>query len=202
MAKKLFWTVLIITLVVTVLLIAVEQYYVAVALFLGIIIMWHREIWSLLTRRQMPPADERVKENTARATRNGFIYFAAATAFLMMPFGEIVTDRLDTPHVLGALFLSSGLVYMLSYLFYDRAGLEISPGRRKLIKSFLILGVMSLPTFIVGVFMHNALDALFGIEEPVFFVIAVIVAPLLLAAGLLGSLVLLFMGMFGKSTRV
>jgi hypothetical protein len=33
MAKKLLWTVLIITLVVTVLLIAVEQYYVAVPFF-------------------------------------------------------------------------------------------------------------------------------------------------------------------------
>jgi hypothetical protein len=121
---------------------------------------------------------------------------------LMMPFGEITTDRLDTPHVLGALFLSSGLVYMLSYLFYDRAGVEIPPRRRKLLKWFLILGVMSLPTFIVGVFMHNALAALFNVEEPVFFVIAVIVAPLLLAAGLLGSLVILFMGLLGNSSKI
>ncbi len=200
MAKKLIWTVLIITLVVTVLLIAVEQYYVAVALFLGIIIMQHREIWSLLTQRRIPPADERVKENTSKAIRNGFIFFAAATAFLMMPFGEIVTDRLDTPHVLGALFLSSGLVYMLSYLFYDRAGLEMSPKRLKLLKRFLLLGVMSLPTFIIGVFMHSALSALLDIEEPVFFVVAVIVAPLVLAVGLLGSLVVLFMGLFGKAS--
>lgn len=198
MAKKLLWTILITTLVVTVLLIAVEQYYVAVALFLGIIIMWHREIRSLLTKRRMPPADERVKENTARAIRNGFIYFAAATAFLMMPFGEIVTDKLDTSHVLGALFLSSGLVYMLSYLFYDRAGPEMSRKRLKLLKSFLLLGAMSLPTFIIGVFMHSALSALLGVEEPVFFVIAVIVAPLVLAVGLLGSLVLFFMGLVGK----
>ncbi len=200
MAKKLIWAVLIITLVVTVLLIAVRQYYVAVALFLGIIIMQHREIWSLLTRRRIPPADERVKENTSRAIRNGFIFFAVVTAFLMMPFGEIVTDRLDTPHVLGALFLSSGLVYMLSYLFYDRAGLEMSPKRLKLLKWFLLLGVMSLPTFIIGVFMHSALSALLDIEEPVFFVVAVIVAPLVLAVGLLGSLVVLFMGLFGKAS--
>jgi hypothetical protein len=91
---------------------------------------------------------------------------------------------------------------MLSYLFYDRAGVEIPPRRRKLLKWFLILGVMSLPTFIVGVFMHNALAALFNVEEPVFFVIAVIVAPLLLAAGLLGSLVILFMGLLGNSSKI
>lgn len=199
MVKKLFWTVLIITLVITVLLIAVEQYYVAIALFLGIIIMWHREIWSLITRRRMPPVDERVKENTNRAIRNGFIYFAVATAFLMMPFGEVVTDRLDTSHTLGALFLSSGLVYMLSYIFYDRAGLEMPPERMKLLKKFLIVSVMSLPLFLIGVFMHSALSALFNCEEPVFFVIAVIVAPLVLVVGLLGSLVLFFMGLFGRS---
>ena len=199
MAKKLFWTVLIITLVITVLLIAVEQYYVAIALFLGIIIMWHREIWSLLTRRQMPPVDERVRENTNRAIRNGFIYFAVATAFLMMPFGEIVTDRLDTSHTLGALFLSSGLVYMLSYIFYDRAGLEMPQKRMKLLKRFLIISVMSLPIFLIGVFMHSALSALFNFEEPVFFVIAVMVAPLVFVVGLLGTLVLFFMGLFGRS---
>jgi hypothetical protein len=200
MAKKLLWTVLIITLVVTVLLIAVKQYYVAVALFLGIIIMRHREIRSLLTGRGMPPADERVRENESRAIRNGFIYFAAATAFLMMPFGEIVTDRLDTPHVLGALFLSSGLVYMLSYLFYDRAGVQMSRKRLKLLKTFLIVGAMSLPTFIVGVFMHSILSALLDIEEPVFFVIAVIVAPLVLAVGIIGSLSVVISGLFGKTS--
>ena len=199
MAKKLLWTVLIITLVVTILLIAVEQYYVAVALFLGIIIMWHREIWSLLTRKQMPPADERVRENTSKAIRNGFIYFAVVTAVLMMPFGEIVTDKLDTPHVLGALFLSSGLVYMLSYLFYDRAGPEISEKRLKLLKTFLILAALSLPVFIIGVFMHNALSALFDVEELVFFFIAVIIAPLVLAIGLIGSLVLVVMGLVNRS---
>ena len=149
MAKKLLWTVLIITLVVTVLLIAVAQYYVAVALFLGIIIMQHREIWSLITRRQMPPVDERVKENTSKAIRNGFIYFAVVTAVLMMPFGEVITDRLDTSHVLGGIFLSSGFVYMVSYLFYDRAGPAISEKRLKRLKTFLVLAALSVPVFIV-----------------------------------------------------
>jgi hypothetical protein len=200
MAKKLLWAVIIVTLAITLLLIAVKQYYVAVALFLGSIVMWHREIWSLLTRRRMPPADERVRENTSRAIRNGFIFFAAATAFLMMPFGEIVTDKLDTTHVLGALFLASGLVYMLSYLFYDRARPVMSPRRWKLLRYFLILGALSLPVFIIGVFMHNALGALFDVEEPVFFVIAVITAPLILAVGLIGSLVVFFMGLFGRTS--
>jgi hypothetical protein len=200
MVKKLLWVVFIITLVVTVFLIAMEQYYVAVALLLGVIIMWHREIWSLLTRRRMPPMDERVKENTGKAIRNGFIFVAAALAFLMLPFGEIVTDNLDTPYVLAALFIATGLVYMLSYLFYDRAWPKISPKRMKLLKTFLVLCGLSLPVFILGVFLHNALSALFNIEEPVFFVIAVIIAPLVFAVGLLGSLVLLTMGLVSRSS--
>ena len=199
MAKKLLWTVLIVTLIVTVLLIAVAQYYVAVALFLGIIIMRHREIWSLLTRRQMPPVDERVKENTSKAIRNGFIYFAVVTAVLMMPFGEVMTDRFETSHVLAGLFLSSGLVYMLSYLFYDRAAPAIPEKHLKLLRTFLVLAALSVPVFIVGAFMHNFLSALFGIEEPVFFILAVIVAPLALVVGLLGSLALSVMGMVSRS---
>lgn len=200
MVKKLLWVVFIITLVVTVFLIAMEQYYVAVALLIGVIIMWHREIWSLLTRKHMPPMDERVKENTDKAIRNGFIFIAAALAFLMLPFGEIVTDNLDNSYVLAALFIATGLVYMLSYLFYDRAGPEISLERMKLLKSFLVLCPLSLPVFIIGVFLHNALSALFNIEEPVFFIVAVIIAPLVFAVGLLGSLVLLIMGLVSRSS--
>jgi hypothetical protein len=199
MAKKLLLTVLIISLIATVFLIAMEQYYVAVALFLGIIIMSHREIWSLLTTRRMPPLDERVKENTGKAIRNGFIYFAVVIAVLMMPFGEVVTDRFDTSHILGGLFLSSGLVYMLSYLFYDRAGPAIPEKHLKLLKTFLILAALAVPVFIVGAFMHNALSALFDIEEPVFFVIAVIIAPLIFVVGLLSSLVLFIMGLASRS---
>jgi hypothetical protein len=200
MAKKLLWTVLIITLVVTVLLIALEQYYVAVALFLGVIIMRHREIWSLLTRRRIPPADERVRDNTGRAIRNGFVFFAAATAFLMLPLGNIVIEELDTDHILAALFLATGLVYMLSYVFYDRAEPKI-PGRRlKMLKMFLLLMGISVGVFIISVFLHNALSGLFDIEEPVFFIIAVVISPLAFAVGLLGSLVLFIMGLAGRSS--
>ena len=121
MVKKLLWVVFIITLVVTVFLIAMEQYYVAVALLIGVIIMWHREIWSLLTRKQMPPMDERVKENTGKAIRNGFIFIAAALAFLMLPFGEIVTDNLDTSYVLAALFIATGLALVYMFISYSVA---------------------------------------------------------------------------------
>ena len=55
--KRLIWAVLIVALVVTVILIALEQYYVAIALIVGTVIMRHRELWSLLTKWQLPPVD-------------------------------------------------------------------------------------------------------------------------------------------------
>ena len=93
--KRLLWIVLIVALVITIALIALEQYYVATALIVGTLIMRHRELWSLFSKGKLPPVDERVRENTGKAIRNGFIYFAAATAFLMLPFSVILTEGPD-----------------------------------------------------------------------------------------------------------
>lgn len=198
--KKLSWTIFIVALVVTVVLISLKAYYVAVALVVGTVIMRHRELWSLITKRKLPPVDERVRENTGKAIRNGFIFFAAVTAILMLPFTVILTEGPDTVQVLAGLFLSAGLVYLLSYLFYDRAEPKMSEKRLKLLKTFLLVVGISIGAFIIAVFLHNALSGLLGVEEPVFFIIAVMLAPLALAVGLIGSLVLFVMGLAGKSS--
>jgi MFS family permease len=197
--KKLSLTIFITALVITLALIAVEQYYIAVALVSGTIIMLHRELWSLLRRRKLPPVDERVKQNTAKAVRNGFIYFAAATVLLMMPFTEILTENPDTVHVLAGLFLSAGLVYMLSYIFYDIAEPKMTGKLLKLLKTFLLIIGLAVGAFIIGVFLHNALGKILSFEEPVFFIIAVVISPLALAVGLIGSLVLFIVGLAKKT---
>ena len=199
--KRLSWAIFITALVVTVILIALEQYYVAVALVVGTLIMRHREIWYLITKRRLPPWDERVRENTGKAIRNGFVFFAAATAFLMLPFSVILTRGPDTVHVLSGLFLSAGLVYLLSYLFYDRAEPKMGERRLRMLKIFLLVAGISLATFVISAFLHNALSALFGVEEPVFFIIAVIISPLALVVGLVGSLVLFIMGLASKPSN-
>ena len=197
--KKLSWAIFIAALLLTVILIAAEQYYVAVALVIGTVIMWHRELWALIRKRKLPPVDERVKENTGKAIRNGFVYFAAATVLLMLPFTEGITDNSQTVHVLAGLFLSAGLVYMLSYFYYDCARPRMTPGMLKLQKTFLLIIGLSVGVFIISVFLHNILCALIGLEEPVFFIIAVFLSPLALAVGIIGSLVLFFMGLVKKS---
>ncbi len=196
--KRLFLAVSITALIVTIVLISLEAYYVAVALAVGTLLIGHRELWSLLRRRKLPPIDERVRENTGKSIRNGFIFFVLATAFLMLPFSVRLIEGPDTVHVLGGLFISAGAVYLLSYLFYDRVGPGLGEKGLKLLKTFLLVAGISLGVFIISVFLHNALSGLFGVEEPVFFIIAVFICPLAFAVGIIGSLVIFIKGLFRK----
>lgn len=66
-------------------------------------------------------------------------------------------------------------------------------------KRFVWLMVVAVVAFPVCVVLHNAISALLGIEEPVFFLLAVVVAPLAFAVGLVGVLVSLVRRQFGRA---
>jgi len=206
--KKVFWAVTITALVLVVILISLEAYYMAVALLVGALLMGHREVWSLIRNKKLPPIDERVRENTGKSIRNGFIFFVIAIAFLMLPFSVRLVEAPETVHVLGGLFLSAGVVYLLSYLFYDRVGPRLGEKGLRMLKTFLLISGISLGAFIISVVLHNAIYGLFihffgadiwdrlGVsEEPVFFFIALL-ALVAFAVGLIGSLVLFIRGLF------
>ena len=208
--KRLLLAVAITALVVAVILISLEAYYVAIALITGALIIGHRELWSLIRRKRLPPIDERVRENTSKAIRNGFIFFALASAFLMLPFSVRLIETPDTVHVLGGLFLSGGMVYLVSYLFYDRAEPGLGEKGLKMLKIFLMVAGISLGAFIISVFLHNAIYGLFIVwfgedfwdrigvgDEPVFFFIALL-SIVALAVGIIGSLVMFIKGLFSK----
>jgi hypothetical protein len=57
-------------------------------------------------------------------------------------------------------------------------------------KFFLLLTGSSAAGFVVFVFLHNIVSALFNIEEAVFFILATIVCPLGFLASAVGSIVL------------
>jgi hypothetical protein len=196
--KRAFLAVSIAALIVVVLLISLKAYYVVVALVAGLLVIGHREIWSLLKYRKLPPVDERVRQSSSRAVRNGFVFFAVATAFLMLAFTINKTFGPDIVNVLGGLFFSAGLVYILSYFYYDRAEPNLGERGLKMMKNFLLLAGISLGAFIISFFLHNIISGLLGAEEPVFFIIAVIVSPLALAVGLIGALVLFIKGLISK----
>ncbi len=203
--KKVFWAVGITALVVAIILISLEAYYVVVAFLVGLLLMGYRELWSLVRRRKMPPIDERVKENTSKSVRNGFIFFVVATAFLMLPFSVRLVEKPDTVQVLGALFIAAGAVYLLSYLYYDRVEPRLTEKRLKLFKTFMLIAGISLGAAIISIFLHNAIYALImhfwgaDFEEPVFFIIATMVSPLGFAVGIIGSMVIYFKALFGKA---
>ena len=210
--KRLFLAVSITALIVAIVLISLKAYYVAVALVVGTLLIGHRELWSLLRRRKLPPIDERVRENTGKSIRNGFIFFVLATAFLMLPFSVRLIEGPDTVHVLGGLFISAGAVYLLSYLFYDRVEPGLGEKGLKLLKTFLLVAGISLGAFIISVFLHNAIYGLlihfFGADfwdrigmadEPVFFFVALL-SVVAFAVGIIGSLVIFIKGLFSKTS--
>jgi hypothetical protein len=166
----------------------------------------------LIRRKKLPPIDERVRENSTKSIRNGFIFFAVATAFLMLPFSVRLIEAPDTVHVLAGIFLSGGIVYLLSYLFYDRVEPRLGERGLRMLKTFLLVAGISLAAFIVSVFLHNAIYALFillfgddfwdrtGVtDEPVFFFIALL-SVVAFAVGLIGSLVIFIKGLFSKAS--
>lgn len=59
---------------------------------------------------------------------------------------------------------------------------------------FLAIAGISAIAFPVAAILHNAAEALFHVEEAVFFLIAVIGAPLGVAAGLIGAAVSTYWG--------
>jgi len=197
--RRAFLVVSITTLIVAIILISLRAYYVVVALIVGALLIGHREFWSLIRKRKMPPIDERVRENTNKSIRNGFIFLIIALAFLMLPFSVRIIETPNTVHVLGGLFLSGGALYLFSYLFYDRVESRLDERGLKMLKTFLLVTGISLGAFIISIFLHNAISGLFDIEEPVFFVIAVFISPLAFAVGLIGSLVIFIKGLLSKA---
>jgi len=209
--RRLFLAILITALIVTIVLISLRAYYVAVALVAGALLIAHRELWSVIRRRNPPPLDERVRENVNKSVRNGFIFLAVVLAFLMLPFSVRLIEAPDTVHVLGGLFVSAGVVYLLSYLFYDRVAPGLGGRGFKMLKIFLLVAGISLGAFIISVFLHNAIYGLFihwfgedfwertGIGgEPVFFIIALL-SVVTFVVGLIGSLVVFVKGLLTKA---
>jgi cation transport ATPase len=198
--RRLVLALFITALVLTVILISYRAYYIGLALLAGTLLLGYRELWSVARGKKLPVVDERVKENANRSVRNGFIFFVIASACLMLLFSVNINLQLDTIHVLGGLFVAAGAVYLLSYIFYDRAEPKLNERRLKMVKTFLVVAGVSVAVFIVSAVLHNVISGVFNIEEPVFFFLAVFMAPLGLAVGLLGSLVVFLWGLFSKAS--
>jgi hypothetical protein len=155
----------IMALVLVILLVSLKEYYVAIALAVGILIIGRREFWHLIRKRKLPPFDERVRENIRKSAQNGFIFFAIASASLMLFFSinlTYVTGR-NPVHIMSGLFLADGLVYLLSYIFYDRVEPRLSEGELRRLKTFLQVAGIAAGAGGSSVILHNAVGALLGV---------------------------------------
>jgi len=153
--RRVLLAVSITALIVTIILISVRAYYVAIALVVGTLIIGYREFWSLIRRRKMPLIDERVRENTSKSIRNGFIFCIIALLFLILPFGVKIIENPNIVHVLAGLFISGGTVYLISYLFYDRVEPRLGERWLKILKTALLVAGISLGIFIKGLFSKS-----------------------------------------------
>ena len=198
--RKVFISIFVTALLVTIVLISIKAYYVAIALAIGILLFGYRELWSLIKTGKLPPFDERIRGNIGKSVRNGFLFLVVTLAFLMLPFTTILVTKPDTAHILGSLLLSGGAAYLLSFIFYDRVEPKLGERGLRMLRIFLLTAGISVAVFILSVFLHNALSGLFGIEEPVFFFISIFLAPLGFAVGMIGSLVIFIQGLLAKAS--
>lgn len=198
--RKALIAVIVIAVVLMVALISLRAYYVAIALGVEVILVFRREIWHLARYHRLPPFDERFQENTKKAARNGFVYLSLATVFLALAYTLNVDYVVDHPtyQVFGWLLISSGLVYLLGYLFYDRAEPKLRRPEIKRFWTFLRIVGIAFGSGITSIFLHNVIGRLGGVEEPVFFVIGVLLAPIAMGIGLVGSLVIFGKGLVRK----
>jgi hypothetical protein len=198
--RKALLATVIIALILMVALISTREYYVAIALGVEVLFVFRREIWHLARYRRLPPLDERVQENIKKAARNSFVYMSVAVVFLALAYALNVDYIVDYEprQVLSWLLISSGLVYLLGYIFYDRAEPKLRPSEVNRFWIFLQITGIAFGSGITSIFLHNVVCRLTGVEDPIFFVIGVLLAPAAMGVGLVGSLVFFIKGLSRK----
>ena len=115
------------------------------------------------------------------------IFWAMVGVFVIVVSIIFIPPRQRLP-MLDIVLLSGGVVVLL--LGVTLLVLTVKTKVRGMLKGFLLLtgaSVVGLPVFVI---LHNAVSALFHTEEPVFFMMAVIVCPIGFVVGVVGSIVL------------
>ncbi len=108
------------------------------------------------------------------------VFVVTVSVILIPAFRELLT---------GSLFLTiSGAVLFL--LGVALIFLTVKEKVGGMLKKFLLMMGISAGAFVVSVILHNAISGWFGVEEPVFFIIAVFLCPLGFLVGAVGSIVL------------
>ncbi len=192
--KKTFWVFSLTALVIAIIFIALELYSLAAVIIIGALAAGHREMWSLIRYRKMPPIDERVNENTNKAIRNSFLFFIIISLGTTLLY---VTDDPAQPAIeyfLSGLLLSVSIVYVTSYLFYDKIEANSGSKQLNLFRIFLLIAVISLLLFVVDAFFINNIIS-FTIHKTLLYM-----SLFTFALGIIGSLVIFIRGLFVRAS--
>jgi uncharacterized membrane protein len=165
-----------------------ENLYMAAALLAAFLLLGHRELWSLARHRRMPVLDERVRNNLTGAMRTTGIFFFIASLVLILMMHFDVFENVPASLIVSGLLVAVGIVYVAGYHYYDRVQPALGKRASKLLNIFLATSGFSLGTIALSILLHNMIYALFGVEEAVFFILGLLVAPAVMALSLLGSL--------------
>jgi hypothetical protein len=183
------------------LLLSRENLYVVIALALGFLLMGHREIWSLIRYLKLPVIDERVRTNLADAMRFTGIFFFIENIVLILLLRFNVFKDVSTGLIISGQLVLLGFVYLIGYHYYDRVSPGLGKRGAKWLKICLITTGLSLSTIALAIVLHNMLGAWLGYEDAIFFILALLVAPAVLAVSLLGSMIIYIKGLFGFTGR-
>lgn len=199
--KKTFWVFSVTALLITIIFIALKFYSIAAVIIIGAIIAGHREIWSLIRYRKMPPHDERVNDNINKSIRNGFLAFIIISLITLLFYVTEDFARIDLEYYLVALILLVELVYVISYLFYDK--IEANLGKRdiKALKILAVFEVASLVFFILTIFFPSWVFLFSGITDDVLMLRFLDLFPIgVFVLAIIGSSAIFVKGLFVRAS--
>ncbi len=185
-------------LVAALLMLWLRAYYVFLATVVGLLLLGHREVWSLIRYRRLPVMDERVRGNHVKAVRNAGVFFVIAAVLLMLVLSGDLLRNVLAARIVALLFLSVGAAYLFSYLYYDAAEPNLGQKALRCLKVFMITAGIAVAVFIASSILQNAIGGVLGIERRVFLFFAMVICPATVAVGLLGSVVVLCKGLIGN----
>jgi len=177
------------------LLLSRENIFVVAALLLSSLLLWYREIWSLIRYRRLPVIDERVRNNLTGAARITGAFFFIASLILILLLRFDVFENVSTSLVVSGLLVTVSLVYPITYLYYDRVLPNLGIRALRWFKIFLLSAGLSLSTIAFSITAHNMVDFLFHIEEAFFFILGLLIAPAVFGLSLLCTFFLYFLGL-------
>jgi predicted transporter len=129
----------IISIIALMLLLSRENIFVLGALILGVLLLGHREIWSLIRYRRLPVIDERVRDNLSNAMRLTGILFFITSIVLLLLLRFNVFKGLPVELIVSGEFVIVGIVYLIGYYYYDRVRPNLSKRAARWLKICLII---------------------------------------------------------------